>query len=257
MITSLTCPASRTPAALGYLMMTLDCDATLSFTSKLSTATASSVCCSDWLTEGAGAAAGAVSSLLPSLLGTAVGACLHGADAAAGKMHTSDSSIASESFDCSASESDGGGSIPYIGGCRAAAACAAKDVVPVAERCRLECVARVGGDWGAAAVAVGGGWLECKLPEVASDGSWRDEPSSVRHCRVSCIAGGPTCSKGIAETVYKSQPLHGSIAELLKIARACSASARGYMHRVLQVNSLSSFPMLASCCMTGHDDSMF
>ena len=194
MITALTGPASCTPIivciymALAYLMITLECDTTLPSTSILSPATGSSLCSSDWLIKG-GAAAGAVSSLLRSLLGTAVGVRLHGADAA-GSMHTSDSSIASESSDCSASESDGGGSVPYIGGCRAAAACAAKDVVPVAERCRLEYVARVEGDWGADAVAVGG-WLECKLPEVTSDGCWREESSSVAHCSGSCMAGGP------------------------------------------------------------------
>ena len=156
MITLLTWPASCTLMALAYLMMTLECDTTLSSTSILSTA-GSSLCSSDRLIKGTAAVAGAVSSFLPSLLGRAVGALLHAADAAAGNMHKPDSSTASKSFDCSASESDGGGSIAYIGGCRAAAACAAKDVVPVAERCRLKWFAREEGEWGAAAVAVRGG----------------------------------------------------------------------------------------------------
>ena len=178
--------------ACAYLMMMLDCDATLSSEFRLSIATGSF---SDSLTEAA--AAGAVSFLLPSLLGTAVGACLHVADAA-GNVHRSDSSTASESCDCSASESDGGGSTPYMGGCKAAAACAAKDVVPVAERCRLECVARDGGDLGASAVAVGGGWLGCLLLDIASDGRWGEAFLCVGHCSGSCVAGGPVIWPGLS-----------------------------------------------------------
>lgn len=198
MITSLTCPASCTPIALAYLMMTLEHDTTVSSTPILSTATGSSLCPSDRLTKGTAPAAGAVSSVLPSLLSTAAGVRLHGADAADGNMHKSDSSIASESFDCSASESDGRGSTPYIGGCRAAAACAAREVVPVAERCRLKWFARDEGDWGAVAVAVRGGWLEGKLPEFASDGSCGEESSSVGHCSGSCMAGGPVAMQSFS-----------------------------------------------------------
>lgn len=159
--------------------------------STLAAAEDSSLCSSGWVTRGADAAAGTHSFLLPSLLGTAVGTRLHGGSAA-GNMHTSDSSIASESFDCSASESDGGGSMLYMGGCKAAAACAAKDVVPVAERCRLECVARDEGDWVAAVVAVGGGWLICMLSHCASGGGWADDASSMGCCgSSSCMFGGP------------------------------------------------------------------
>lgn len=102
--------------AFSYLMITLDCDAALSLTSQLSTAIGSSPCPSGRLTERAG------SSLLPCLRSITGGACLLIADAAAGNMHRSNSSMASEWCDCSASESGGGGSTPYMGGCKAAAA---------------------------------------------------------------------------------------------------------------------------------------
>lgn len=167
-----------------YLMMMLDCDDTLPSTSQPSTAIGSSLCSLDWCTGGAGGAVvGAGSSLLPCLLGIVGGTCLLVADAAGRNVHRdrSDWSIVNESCDCSVSESGGGGSTSCIGGCKAAAACAAKVVVPVVERCRLECVARDEGDLGAAAVAVGTSWLWCASPDVASDGGWVEDTLFAEH----------------------------------------------------------------------------
>ena len=180
------------------LIMTSDCDPALSATSQPSTATGSSVTSSDWRTGGASdAVAGAGSSLLSCLLGMIGGTCLLVADAAGFERHRSDSSIAKESCDCSASESGGGGSTPCIGGCRAAAACAAKVVVPVVERCKLECIARDEGDLGATAVAVGTSWLWSVLPDVASDEGWVEDTLS-EHCSSSWRSRVPVVEQSLS-----------------------------------------------------------
>ena len=97
-------------------------------------------------------------------------------------------------------------------------------MVPVAERCKLGCVARGGGELGGSEVMLARGLLAGMLCEVVSEAGWEDDGLSTWSCDAPCESKCPAAvqSTSTAKTVLLCAAMQSMIT-----ARTVSLGAEG------------------------------